>query len=157
ILTPSCRRVYTSRACSTAIAASAACKLPTCLCSSPERERMNTSYKGQSFAMSLPSSSRLVGCGARFLLLRVGGGRLANPTPILVRRAPSLQPLPIARPIAFQHRLKLTPVNGPEVVVLRRLIPGKGRVRNLQSQEIRLRRRDINELLPQLVIGEALD
>src|SRR3954453_20089592 len=107
--------------------------------------------------MLIRSSSGLAGSRARSLLCRVSGGRFTHPPSVLVRRTPSLEPLTIARPVALQHCLKFTPVNGSEVVVLRRLVPGERRVGNRQSQEIRLRSRDINEFLAQLVIGEALD
>src|SRR5882672_4834540 len=123
------------------MAASAACKLPTCLCSSPERERINTSYKGQSFDMSI---SPLAACCARALpLFSVSRRGLANPTSILMCTAAGFEPLAIARPIPLEHRLKLTPVDGPRIEMLRRLVPGERRIRNPEAQELRLRRRDI--------------
>src|SRR5919199_2558673 len=48
MLTPSLRRVYTSRAACTAISSSGACREPTCTWLSPRLPRTNTSYSGQS-------------------------------------------------------------------------------------------------------------
>src|SRR5512146_193312 len=144
--------------------ASAACRLPTCLCSRPERARMKTSNSGQSLLMGRPLGSwtRDVGdgawlCAAAAVLGRVSGSRFANPTSVLVGGAPRLQPLLITGTLALQHSLELAPINGAGEIVLRGLIPSQGRVRDLEPEELRLRHRDVDEFLPQLIVGEALD
>src|SRR4051812_22243798 len=93
----------------------------------------------------------------RFLLLGVSRSRVAHPPPILVRRAPCLQSLTIARTIPLHHRRKLIPVNGSEIIVLSGCIPLQRGIRNLEAEEFGLGGGDVNELLPQLVIGETLD
>src|SRR5206468_2214950 len=123
MLTPSWRRVYTSRACSIAMRASAACRLPTCLCSSPERERMNTSYSGQSSLM--PAS---LSCGpwcAAVLLHGVRGRGLAHPAPGLIRRAPRLEPFAVAGSVPCEHRMKLVPVDRADQIMLRGRVPAR--------------------------------
>src|SRR6185312_11251521 len=131
-----------------AMRVSAAWRLPTCLCSRPERARMKTSNSGQSSLMALTSPS-VLGCVSR--------GRLADPAAVLVRPAPRLQPLLVAGAVALQHRLELAPVDGTGEVVLRGLIPAQGRVGNREPEELRLGNGAVDELLPQLIVGEALD
>src|SRR5215469_8846752 len=147
-----------------AIRASAACRLRTCLCARPERARMKTSYSGQSSLMArcLGSVGCGVGGGARLgaAPAMLGGVRrsgLADPGAGLMRRAPRLQPLLIAGPVALQHRLELAPVDRTGEVVLAGLIPAQSRVGHGESEELRLRDGDVDELLPQLVVGEPFD
>src|SRR6266446_6102142 len=143
MLTPSWRRVYTSRACSIAMRASAACTLPTCLCSSPERERMKTSYSGQSSLMVSP-----VSCGLRraaVLLAGVRGRRLAHPAPGLIRRAPRREPLAVAGSVPREHRMKFVPVDRADQIMLRIRIPAQLAVGNREPEKLRLRHRDVDE------------
>src|SRR6185437_11532117 len=115
IETPSLRRVYTSRALRIAISASAACRLPTCLCASPCCERMKTSHSGHSF-MGTPNPM-VHAAFARVPLLRVRERGLAHPRAVFPRRHPRAHPVAIAGPVAAQHRVKLVPVDLAEVVV----------------------------------------
>src|SRR5690348_4642630 len=138
-----------------AMRASAAWRLPTCLCSRPERARMKTSKSGQSLLMSrhLCSCACGVGCRARLraapaVLGGMGGSRFAHPPAILVGSAPRLQPLLIAGPVALQHRLELAPVDGAGEVVLGGLVPAQGGVGNGEPEKLRLRYGGIDELLP---------
>src|ERR1700733_6593052 len=140
-----------------AMRASAACRLPTCLCSSPARERMKTSYSGQSLLMPslLKGSGDLRRAGA--LLGRVRRGRLAHPVSGVVSRPARLQALAVAGAVALEHRVKLVPVDRADEVVLRALVPAQLRVGNAQTEELCLRHGNVDELLPQLVVAEALD
>src|SRR3984893_5279016 len=155
MLTPSWRRVYTSRACSIAMRASAACRLPTCLCSSPARERMNTSYSAQSSLMTPPVLRGLRRAGA--LLPGVRGRRLAHPAPRLVGGAPRLEPFAVAGSVALDHRMKLVPVDRADQIVLRAGLPAQLPVGDREPEKLRLRHRDVDEFLAQLVVTEALD
>src|SRR5437879_5764139 len=140
MLTPSWRRVYTSRACSTAMRASAAWRLPTCLCSSPERERMNTSYSGQSSLMMPP-----VLCGLRraaVVLAGVRGRRLAHPAAGLVGGAPRLEPFAVARSVALEHRVKLVPVDRADQIMLRAGLPAQLAVGDREPEQLCLRTGD---------------
>src|SRR6185437_15349825 len=125
--------------------ASAACRLPTCLCSSPERERMKTSYSGQSFDIEVSSgqlgvAARGGGSGwrlgvaargggsrrplsARLLFRGVRGGGLAHPAALLVSAPARLHALAVAGPVALQHRLEFAPVDRPEAEMPGRLVP----------------------------------
>src|SRR5215469_10924738 len=134
--------------------ASAACRLPTCLCSRPERARMKTSNSGQSSLMACSLGSW--GCDVG-VLGGVGRGRFPDPAARLVRRAPGLQSLRVAGALALQHGLELAPVDGAGEVVLAGLVPAQRRVGNREPEEFRLRHGDVDELLPQLVVAEALD
>src|SRR6266699_3465483 len=102
--TPSWRRVYTSRALRSAMAASGACRLPTWVWDSPRRGRMNTSHSGQSDGM-----------GGLPLLGGVGGGRLAYPRAVVLRLAPVRHALPVARAVAADDAHQRVVV-GPGVV-----------------------------------------
>src|SRR5215472_5645282 len=102
--------------------ASAAWILPTCLCSSPERERMNTSNSGQSVSLMLLS--------ARACRKRVAGvprgvrqGGLAHPATGLVGAATRLEALAVARAMTLEHCLELAPVDRSDPVVLPALVP----------------------------------
>src|SRR6478672_11883628 len=100
-----------------AMRASAACRLPTCLCSSPARERMNTSNSGQSLliACSLKECCTPLGGGTCRLLARMRGGGLAHPLPALVGRPPCLQALAVARAVALEHRVEFAPVDRADI------------------------------------------
>src|SRR5436190_24230860 len=101
MLTPSLRRVYTSRAFLIAISASGACRLPTCLCASPCWLRMNTSHNGHSFMSTsdVHSSRRLR--FARGALFGMGEGRLAHPRSLVPGLDAGPQSLAVARPVAL--------------------------------------------------------
>src|SRR6185437_15441899 len=108
-----------------AMRASAACRLPTCLCSRPERARMKTSNSGQSSLMGRDLVSRRCDIRGRTrsrappaMLGGVGERRFPNPAACLVRGATRLQPLLIAGAIALEHRLELAPVDRAGEVVL---------------------------------------
>src|SRR6185312_13253271 len=112
--------------------ASAACRLPTCLCSSPERERMKTSYSGQSFDIEVSSGQLGVAArgggsrrplSARLLFRGVRGGGLAHPAALLVSAPARLHALAVAGPVALQHRLEFAPVDRPEAEMPGRLVP----------------------------------
>ena len=74
-----------------------------------------------------------------------------------MRAQPRSQPLAVAGSTALKHGLKLTPVDGAKPVVLRGLVPAQLRVRNREPEELRLRHSDVDELLAQLIVTEALD
>src|SRR5580692_244941 len=67
------------------------------------------------------------------------------------------QTLGVARPIAFQYAIEFAPVDRSELMTLIRLVPPKLRIGNAKVQELSLRHREVDELLPQLVVREALD
>src|SRR5579862_5227453 len=126
--------------------ASAACRLPTCLCSSPARERTKTSYRGQSGVMVSLVVGGLGGRGGAVLhLLGVRGGGLAHPLSGGVRGTARLQALAVARPVALEHRVELAPVDGPDAVVTGGLVQVQLRVRDGKAEEVRLRHRDVDE------------
>src|SRR6185295_13515760 len=131
-----------SRACSSAIAASAACTLPTCLWLKPERLRTNTSKSGQSFSLTAsPSGS------ASALLLGMRLRRLAHPSAFVVRTAPRLHALAVARAVAVHDVVELPPVDLAVTVVAGLRVPAQVRVGHLQPEEVRLRHGDVDELL----------
>ena len=123
MLTPSWRRVYTSRACSSAMRASVACTLPACLCSSPERARMKTSKSGHvAFLVCscrISSTARAAPARRCVASSAYASGRLAHPAAVLVRALARLEPLAIAGAVALEHRVELAPVDRAETVVLR--------------------------------------
>ena len=81
MLTPSMRRVYTSRALRSAISASAACRLPTWSCESPRLLRMKTSQSGADGCRC--SCGRLSAARALRCVWRLAA--LAHPGAVLVR------------------------------------------------------------------------
>src|SRR5690242_4051267 len=95
--------------------ASAAWTLPTCLCSRPDRARMNTSKSGHSLATALISRCLR---GTLLTLLGVRDRRFAHPFTFIPRTTARFQPFPIARTVALEHVVELAPVDGTEVVVL---------------------------------------
>src|SRR4029077_12626721 len=162
MLIPSWRRVYTSRACSMAMRASAACTLPTCLCSSPARERMKTSKSGQPKAGGGLSASVMLAslCSlgrACRQLFRVRARRLADPAARLPGGASRLQSLAVAGAGALEHRAGFAPVDRPADVVLRGLVPAQLRIRKGETEKMRLWHGHVDELLAQLIVAEALD
>src|SRR5213075_1799894 len=103
-----------------AIAASAACRLPTCLCASPCCERMKISQSGHSVVIvDLLGSLRR----ARCLLLCMRHRRLAHPRAVLPRFHARSQPLAVARAVALDHFVELGPVDRAEIVVLALGVP----------------------------------
>src|SRR5215469_17260824 len=133
--------------------ASAACRLPTCLCSRPERERIKTSNSGQSGCMTLSC----LRCAPRALLRGVRGRSFPHPPARFVGRPPRLEPLAVAGTVAPEHGLKLRPVDRPDAVALRRLVPAQLLVGNAEAEVVRLRHGDVDEFLAELVVAEALD
>src|SRR3954471_5279001 len=97
--------------------ASAAWTLPTCLCSRPDRARMNTSNRGHSFRVALIGTSRRLR-RTLLLLLGVREGRVTHPLPFVPCTATRIEALAIAGAVALQHVVELAPVDGAEVVVL---------------------------------------
>ena len=59
----------------------------------------------------------------RGLLLRVGYGRISDPSAILIGFHPRAQPLLVARPGALDHPVELVPVDLAEVVMAFFLVP----------------------------------
>src|SRR5437899_2983013 len=123
--TPSWRRVYTSRALRRAIAASGACRLPTCEWDSPRRGRTNTSHNGHSgIAYPLRRSAlsprrggdRSLASAACGVLLRVGPSRFPHPGAVRLDGAAVGHPLPVAGTVALDHPGQLVVV-GLGVVV----------------------------------------
>src|SRR5688572_8300955 len=136
--------------------ASGAWMLPACLCSIPERARMNTSNSGHSLRTSLIGTSS--GRGLRRLLLASVGERgIANPLAVVVRSPARLETLAVAWAVALEHPVELGPVDRTEPVMLRLLVPAQLGIGDLETEELGLRRRDVDELLAQLVVGKALD
>src|SRR6266704_5571817 len=78
------------------------------------------------------------------------GRRLAYP-------AARLEPLAVAEPVPCEHGVKLVPVDRTDEVMLRGPVPAQRRIGNREPEELRLRDRDVDELLAQLVVAEALD
>ena len=68
-----------------------------------------------------------------------------------------LDPLGVARPVALEHGEELGPVDVAEHVVAGGLVEVQVRVGQREPEHLRLRHRHVHELLPQLVVGEALD
>src|SRR3984885_9186472 len=133
---------------------STACRLPTCLCSSPERERMKTSKSGQSDDVMRPSSS---GGGAGAFFGGVRGSGLAHPAPLLVRAPPRFEALTVAGTLAFDDTLEFAPVDLADPIMLRSLVPTQLGIRDRELQKLRLRHGHVDEVLAQLVVAEALD
>src|SRR5215218_7011867 len=129
--------------------ASAAWTLPTCLCSSPWRERMNTSNNGHSCSVDILWSSGGPGRSCT-LLAGMCNGCIAHPPPLLLCLAACFEPFAVAGAIAFQHILELAPVDGTEAKVLRGFVPFEVRVWHFQTEKLGLRRCDVHEVLTQL-------
>src|SRR5476651_509201 len=130
--------------------ASTACTLPTCLCSSPERERIKTSNSGQSGDVVTMLSS---GCGGTWaLFVGVRERCLTHPAALFLGAAARLQTLAIAGAVAADNAIKFIPVNLTEAVVLSLRIPGERWVGNLKLQEVRLRGGHVDEVLAQFVV-----
>src|SRR5262245_55265152 len=127
--------------------ASTACRLPTCLWSRPDFARMKISQSGQSCFASLVMAGSSGGAGGGRPLRGEGGCGLAHPAAVLVRAAPRLEALAVARAVAGEHQLELGPVDRAEAVVLRRLVPGERRVRHREAEVVGLRDRRVDELL----------
>src|SRR5579863_10019566 len=146
-----------SRAACSASVASVACSEPTCLWASPLRLRMKTSQSGM-FGVAIAASFRELELGGLALpaLFGIGGGGLADPGALVMRLAPRRQPVAIARPVAGQHRVEFAPIDRAVLPVAGGILLHAG-IGNGQAEKLRLRHRGIDEFLPQLVIGEALD
>src|SRR6185369_12941822 len=83
--------------------------------------------------------------------------RFAHPASAFMRAAARFDALAIARAVACEDLLELGPVDRTEAIVLALFVPAQVRVRHAQTEELRLRHGDVDELLPQLVVGETLD
>src|SRR5205807_1716186 len=145
-----------SRAACSASVASVACSEPTCLCASPLRLRMKTSQSGIcGVAMMI---SLLGGLQGRPLpaLLGIGQCGVAHPGAFLMRLVPRRQPITVTGAVAGQHRIELAPVDRAVFPVAGFVLLHAG-IRNRKSEELRLRHGGVDEFLPQLVVGEALD
>src|SRR6266702_5469296 len=145
-----------SRAACSAMVASLACSEPTCLCASPLRLRMKTSHSGV-FGVAIVIS--LLGglCGLTMRALRgISGGRLTHPGAIIVRLASRGDAIAIAGAVAGKHLLELGPVDLAVAPVPVSILRHAG-IGNGEAEILRLRHGGIDELLAQLVVGEALD
>ena len=72
-------------------------------------------------------------------------------------RATVLHPRRVARPVALEHLEELRPVDLAERVVPGLLVQAQVGVGQRQPEHLGLRHRHVDELLPQVVVGEALD
>src|SRR5438067_1613714 len=147
MLTPSLRRVYTSRAFLIAISASGAWRLPTCLCASPCWLRMKISQSGHSLIVR--SSITAHYASGRFprpgrALLRVRHCRVAHPCAVLPCLDAGTQPVAVARPVALDHVLEFVPVDGAEIVMAAFFVPLQQGIRHRDTEIIRLRHRLID-------------
>src|SRR5438552_18513421 len=85
------------------------------------------------------------------------GRSLAYPAARLVGGAARLEPLAVAGTVPCEHGVKLVPVDRTDEVMLRGLVPAQRRIGKREREELRLRARDVDELLLQLGGAEALD
>src|SRR5947208_9871191 len=137
MLTPSFRRVYTSRAFLIALSASGAWRLPTCLCASPCWLRMKISQSGHSLIVRSSITAHYAsGCFPRpgRALLRVRHCRVAHPSPVLPCLDARTQPVAVAGTVALDHVLEFVPVDGTEIVVAARAVPPEERVGHSDAQ-----------------------
>src|SRR5580692_2068545 len=139
------------------MAGSAACTLPTWRCSRPARERMNTSKSGQSSSIAGSPQASGSGDGARGELGGMRRGGLAHPGALGMCRAARLEALVVAGPVALEYRVELAPVDRSDLVVSGGGIEAQLRIRDAEPEELRLRHGDVDELLAQLIVAEALD
>src|SRR5262245_41531173 len=135
--------------------ASAACTLPQCLCGRPERPRMKTSQSG--IGVSAMRVASLLSLRRRGALLRVSQGRLAHPGAVGVRLAARLQALPIARAVAGDDALEFAPVDLAAAPVSALGVEAQLRIGEAEAQIVPLRHSGVDELLPQVIVGETLD
>ena len=91
------------------------------------------------------------------MLFGVGARGLADPRAVVMGLAALRYALPVARAVAGQHVEEFLPVDLAMAVMARALVERKFVVRHLQAEELGLRHRDVDELLPQLVVGVDLD
>src|SRR4051794_35330126 len=82
---------------------------------------------------------------------------LAHPRTSLVSFGVHRHALAIAWPVAGEHALELGPVDLAVAPMAARLVERELGVRERQAQIAALRNRGIDELLAQIVVGEALD
>src|SRR5687767_3461179 len=99
-------------------------------------------------AVGLRGRRRLRG----LMLCRVSLRGLAHPGSVLVRVAPCLKSLAIARSIALYDGPEFVPVDGPEIPVLRLFVVLESRIGKRQTNRLRLRHREIDEALAKLVV-----
>src|SRR5215470_7448226 len=154
MLTASFRRVYRSRACRSAISASAACSDPTCTWFRPRLPRRNTSNSGQS-----PPGGRPPGPPgpAASVLAGIRHRRLPYPGTVGVGCPAAGDPFGVARSAAADDRLELGPVDLAEVVVAAFGVPAQLVVGQRDAEALGLRNRHIDEPLAQIVVGVPLD
>src|SRR5882724_8260478 len=97
------------------------------------------------------------GAGALALLLGMGACGVPDPGARGVSAAPRGEPFGIARTIAFQDLLEFGPVDRSELMLLLDRVPPQQWIGNGEAQKLGLRHGEINELLPQFIVREALD
>src|ERR1700722_19188017 len=95
-------------------------------------------------------------CRTLALFRSMGAGGLPHPCTFRMSVAARGKPLRIARPITLEDLIEFGPIDGPELMLLLRLVPTQQGVGNDQIQELGLRHREIHELLTQLIVREAL-
>src|SRR5687768_14337462 len=88
----------------------------------------------------------------RLMLCGVCLRSLAHPRSVLVRVAPRLKPLAIARAIALYDGPEFIPVDWPEVPMLCLFVVPESRIGKRETNRLRLRHREIDEALAKLVV-----
>src|SRR6185369_15572654 len=111
-------------------------------------------WHGRRLPRAASHCSRGLPCPA---LLFMSRGSFAHPGTILPGVAARLHPLLGDGAFAAHDRVEFLPVDLAEVVAVLLLVPLERGVGNLEAEEVSLRHRDVDELLPKLVIGLALD
>src|SRR6185436_4633502 len=97
------------------------------------------------------------GSGPLRALPRVRQRRLPYPGAVLVRPRARAHALPVAGAVPGQHALELAPVDLAVAPVSGLLVELQLRVREGEAEVVALRHGRIDELLAQVVVGEALD
>ena len=91
------------------------------------------------------------------LLAGMGQCGVAHPGAVVPGLDPCAQAFAVAWAVATDHAPELGPVDRAEVVFAARLVPFQIGVRQGDAEDLGLRHRRVDELLAQLVIGDALD
>ena len=94
---------------------------------------------------------------ARRLLRGIRRRCLAHPGALVVGPTAVRDPLGVARPVTAQHPPELVPVDLAEVVVAALGVPAQLGVGQDDAELLGLRHHHVDELLAQVVVGEALD
>src|SRR3954463_4347682 len=117
---------------------------------------MKTSHSGVfGVAIAISLLCRLCSSTLR-ALCGIASCRLAHPGALIVRLAACRDAIPVAWAVAGEHLLELGPVDLAVAPVPVGVLNHAG-IGNGQAEILRLRHGGVDELLPQLVIGEALD